>query len=300
MILDHLYYYLATFNPSVFTFLLQTGRYRDVYQDDEEKPMLYWVVLSFFILIAVFVVGGFIYTVFKGIIVDLIIKGAPFSKRFKFNQANLRLAYKVVGCHVVVSDAGERRDQYIYLISYLKRQFPDGEPMSFRDIPNMHEIYPELYEALWWLNLHLDHEHKLQFIDFMVDLAFHNEKLSRREMRLIYKAGNMFGIPPSEVKSILTLRYKFYQDKKRREQEHRRKRRATRRPSRNLKNEALKILGLSQSVNNFDEVKKAYRNMAKKHHPDRFHNESEQEKERAHERFTEINKAYEYLEQLLN
>lgn len=300
MIFDQLHYYLATLNPGFLSIFLQGGRYRDVYQDDEEKPLMYWVVFAFFILIGLFVILGFIYTVFKGIVIDLIIKGSPFSKRFKFNQTNLRLAYKVVGCHVVISDVGERREQYIYLISYLKRQFPDVEPMSIREIPNIHEIYPEVKETLWWLNLHLDYEHKLQFLDYMVDLAFHNEKLSRREMQLIYSTGNIFGILHSEVKSILTMRYKFYQDKRKREQEHRRKARATRRPSVNLKKQALQILGLNPNVTDFDEVKKAYRNMAKKHHPDRFHNDSEQEKEKAHERFTEINKAYEYLENLLN
>lgn len=300
MIFDQLHFYLATLNPSFLSIFLQGGRYRDVYQADEEKPLLYWVVFSFFILIALFVILGFIYTVFKGIVIDLIIKGSPFSKRFKFNQANLRLAYKVVGCHVVISDVGQRREQYIYLISYLKRQFPDVEPMSIGDIPNIHEIYPEVKETLWWLNSHLDYEHKLQFLDYIVDLAFHNEKLSRREMRLIYSTGNIFGIPHNEVKSILTMRYKFYEDKRRREREHRRKNRATSRPSVNLKKQALKILGLTQNVTDFDVVKKAYRNMAKKHHPDRFHNDSEQEKERAHERFTEINTAYEYLEKALN
>ena len=300
MIFDQLHFYLATLKPNFLSLVLQSGRYRDVYRDEEEEPFLYWVFFAFFVLIALFIILGFVYTVFKGIVIDLIIKGPPFSKRFKFNQANLRLAYKVVGCHVVISDAGERREQYIFLISYLKRQFPDVEPMSIRDIPNIHEIYPEVKETLWWLNMHLDQEHKLQFLDYMVDLAFHNEKLSRREMRLIYHAGNTFGIPHNEVKSILTMRYKFYQDKRRREQEHRRNTRATRRPTRNLKNEALKILGLAQNVTDFEVVKKAYRNMAKKHHPDRFHNESEQEKERAHERFTEINTAYEYLEKALN
>ena len=299
MIFDQLHFYLATLNPRFFSIILQTGGHRDVYQDDKEKPFIYWVVLSFFILIALFVVGGFFYTVFKGIVIDTIIKGKPFSARFKCNPTNLRLAYKVIGCHVVVADVDERREQYIFLISYLKRRFPDADPMSISEIPNLHEIYQETHEVFVWLDKYLDEEHKLQFIDFMVDMAFHNEKLSRREMNLIYSAGSVFGISRNEVKSILTMRYKFYQDKRRREQEHRRKTRATRRPSVNLKKQALRILGLEPNVTDFDEVKNAYRQMAKKHHPDRFHNDSEQEQEKAHERFTEINTAYEYLEQVL-
>lgn len=297
MIFDQIHLFLAELNLNFHSVFLQVGNYSQGYQGNEEETP--WVAVIIGISVATFVIGGFFYTIFKGLVLDTIINGTPFSARFKFTPKNLRLAYKVVGCHVVVADVGERREQYLFLISYLKRRFPNAERMQLSDIPNMHEIYPEIYEILTWLNMHLDLEHKLQFIDYMVDLAFFNEKLSRREMRLIYYAGKVFGIPQSEVKSILSMRYKFYQDKRKREQEHRRKSRATRRPSVNLKKQALQILGLSPAVNDFSVVKKAYRDMAKKHHPDRFHNDSEQEKEKAHERFTEINTAYEYLEQIL-
>jgi uncharacterized tellurite resistance protein B-like protein len=297
MIFEQLHVYLATVNPNILSVFLQVNSYSQGHQAEENDT--HWITAIFGILIATFVVGGFFYTILKDFVFDTIINGPPFSARFKYNPKNLRLAYKVIGCHVVVADVGERREQYMYLISYLKRRFPNAERMSLSDIPNMHEIYPETYEVLSWLNTHLDEEHKLQLIDYMVDLAYFNEKLSRREMRLIYYAGKILGISQNEVKSILTMRYKFYQDKRRREQEHRRKTRATRRPTRNVRNEALKILGLAQNISDFDIVKKAYRNMAKKHHPDRFYNESEQEQEKAHERFTEINNAYEYLEQVL-
>jgi DnaJ-class molecular chaperone len=101
------------------------------------------------------------------------------------------------------------------------------------------------------------------------------------------------------VKSILTIRHKFYQDKKEREREHRRKTRTNRSPSRSEKNEAYKILGISDFSTSFDEVKKAYRDLAKKHHPDRFFNSREEEQEKANERFAVINGAYEYLEIVL-
>lgn len=299
MIFDQIHYYLASLNPNFLSVFLQVNRYSQGYQRDEESPALQ-VFYVFMGSMMVFVLFVLVISIFKDFIFHFIFKVPQFSLIYRFTTKNTRLAYKVVGCHVVVADRGDRRGQYMYLISYLKRRFPKGGSMDLKAIPNLHEIYQDVDIVLRWLNKHLDEEHKLQFIDFMVDLAFFNEKLSKREMILIYNAGRAFGISRNEVKSILTMRYKFYQDKRRREQEHRRKTRATRRPSVNLKKQALKILGLSPTVNDFNEVKKAYRNMAKKHHPDRFHNDSEQEKEKAHERFTEINTAYEYLEQVLN
>lgn len=297
MVFEQLYINLTTINTNLSLVLLQV--IRDVNEYPKKDEGVHWVVLLFAILFASFVVGGFFYAILKDFVIDTVIKGAPFSKRFKFTSKNLRLAYKIIGCHVVVAETGDRRDQYMFLISYLKRRFPDAESLNLKEIPNLHLIYPEIPKVINWLNGHLDEEHKLQFIDYMADLAFFNEKLNRREMRLIYYAGKIFGLTQHEVKSILSIRQKFYHDKRKREQEQRQKQTVKRRPSVNLKKQALQILGLSPSVNSLNEVKKGYRNLAKKHHPDRFHNESKQEKEKAHERFTEINTAYEYLSQVL-
>ncbi|PHR46711.1 MAG: hypothetical protein COA32_09520 [Fluviicola sp.] len=298
MIFDHLYYSFSTSNSNLLAVLLQVNRYSGSSHREEENP----IVQFFYIFMSIILMLALVFTIlsiFRDFILHFLFKIPQFSMLFRYTPKNLRFAYKVIGCHIVVSDAGDRRGQYMFLISYLKRRFPKVERLNLSEIPNLHSYYPKTHEVYVWLNRHFKEEEKLQFIDFMVDLAFYNEKLSRRELGLIYEAGKVFGIPKIEVKSILTMRYKFYQDKRRREQEHRRKTRATRRPKKNLKNEALKILGLTQNITDFDVVKKAYRNMAKKHHPDRFHNDSEQEQEKAHERFTEINTAYEYLEQVM-
>ena len=62
---------------------------------------------------------------------------------------------------------------------------------------------------------------------------------------------------------------------------------------------ALKILGLPTKTKDLEEVRKAYRNLARKHHPDRYHNASEEEQKLAHERFTEINWAHDFLRERL-
>jgi len=298
MTFESIHYNLVTLNPRFLSLFVDFKGCSLVDQGVEESSIL----LTFFAFIGIVVLWVLFYMLFSTIKVIAFhyIFGVPqFSLIYRFTPKISRLAYKVIGCHIVVADGGDRRGQYVFLISYLKRRFPKEGSMDLKAIPKLHQVYKDTHKVFKLLNKHLDEEHKLQFIDFMVDLAFFNEKLSRREVRLIYEAGEMFGIPQNEVKSILSMRYKFYQDKQRREQEQRRKSRVTRRPSVNLKKQALQILGLSPTVKDFNEVKKAYRNMAKKHHPDRFHNDSEQEREKAHERFTAINTAYEYLEQIL-
>ncbi len=55
-----------------------------------------------------------------------------------------------------------------------------------------------------------------------------------------------------------------------------------------------KILGISRDAN-ADEIKSAYRNMAKKWHPDVFATDSEQKRNEAKDKFTEIQHAYSVL-----
>ncbi len=61
-------------------------------------------------------------------------------------------------------------------------------------------------------------------------------------------------------------------------------------------NNAYKILEIDKSVTD-EEVKKAYRTMAKKYHPDRVNTENEAIKKGAEEKFKEVQRAYEEIQQ---
>ena len=66
-------------------------------------------------------------------------------------------------------------------------------------------------------------------------------------------------------------------------------------PIPDINEEAKKILEIEKSVTD-DEVKKAYRTMAKKYHPDRVNNEDEAIKKGAEEKFKEVQIAYETIQ----
>ena len=119
-------------------------------------------------------------------------------------------------------------------------------------------------------------------------------------MKLIYSAGEHLSMSRKEIRSMLSVRHKFYEEKANRQQKQSRRRSRSKVSERSKKKEALKILEINTDSVSFEQVKKAYRKMAKKHHPDRFHGESEMEQEKANERFAIINEAYEYLEDIMN
>lgn len=57
---------------------------------------------------------------------------------------------------------------------------------------------------------------------------------------------------------------------------------------------AYKVLGVTSSVSK-EELKKVYRTLAKKFHPDKFHGKSEELITKAEEKFEEITRAYEFI-----
>ena len=61
-----------------------------------------------------------------------------------------------------------------------------------------------------------------------------------------------------------------------------------------MKKNYYEVLGISKEAN-YTEIKKAYREMAKKYHPDKYINENEKLKKEAEEKFKECSYAYEIL-----
>ena len=59
---------------------------------------------------------------------------------------------------------------------------------------------------------------------------------------------------------------------------------------------AYKILGIDSNATDED-VKKAYREMAKKYHPDKVNSLGEEVKQSATEKFRKVKEAYDYLKQ---
>jgi len=64
----------------------------------------------------------------------------------------------------------------------------------------------------------------------------------------------------------------------------------------NSKDNAYKILEIDKSATD-DEVKKAYRKMAKKYHPDRLQDIGDAHKEAAKEKFQKVQAAYEKIKE---
>lgn len=254
------------------------------------------------VLISGAVVALMVYVVYKAL--KEAIGMGTFSRFYKFNQENKRYAFKVIGCHVVWAERGGEKEHFTFLVTYLYNKFPNIGKPDTEELYKLAFLFKDIRKPLRWLKNNMSKEDRIQVVDFMVDLAFFNGQLNKRELKLIYLAGEVLEVPRHEIRSILGIRQNHYRQKEARERaqrEQQRKRTTSSRPFRSStkKNTSLKVLGLPNTTNSFQEVRNAYRSLARKHHPDRYMNASETEQQMAHERFTQINLAYEYLEETM-
>lgn len=116
----------------------------------------------------------------------------------------------------------------------------------------------------------MDHASRLQLLHFLFGIAKADGHVTEDELRQIYTITGYLGISSKDYESIKAM---FY----------------------NSSDNAYKILEIDKSVSD-DAVKKAYRAMAKKYHPDRVGHLGKEHQEGAEAKFRQVQEAYEYIQ----
>ncbi len=116
----------------------------------------------------------------------------------------------------------------------------------------------------------MEHSSRLQLLHFLFGIAKADGNVSEVEMQTIRRIAGYLYISDRDFQSIKAM---FY----------------------NEVNNAYKILEITKSASN-DEVKKAYRKMVKKHHPDKLRHLGEEHLKGAEEKFRKIQQAYEQIQ----
>jgi DnaJ like chaperone protein len=116
----------------------------------------------------------------------------------------------------------------------------------------------------------MDHASRLQLLHFLFGIAKADGLVTEDELRQIYTITGYLGISSRDYESIKAM---FYSSS----------------------NNAYKVLEIDKSVTD-NEVKKAYRRMAKKYHPDRLEHLGEEHKSGAEAKFRQVQEAYEHIQ----
>ena len=115
----------------------------------------------------------------------------------------------------------------------------------------------------------LDYPSRLQLIHFLFGIAYSDQKVSTEEIDIIRIIAGYLGIGDKDIESLQSTYYKDIDS-------------------------AYKILEIDKTATEED-VKKAYRRMAVKYHPDKVSYLGEEFKKTANEKFQKVNEAYERI-----
>ena len=173
----------------------------------------------------------------------------------------------------VVIKADGKQDQRE--LDYVRQQFTNmyGKERAnhaFKLFKNIAKQHISTRQVCTQIRQMMDHPSRLQLVHFLFGIAKADGYVTEDELQQIYTITGYLGISSRDFESIKAM---FY----------------------NSSDNAYKILEISKSASD-DEVKKAYRQMAKKYHPDRVQHLGKEHQDGAEEKFRQVQSAYEYIQ----
>ncbi len=176
-------------------------------------------------------------------------------------------------CSIVIKADGsisQREMDYVqqYFVASYGKDKANAIFRTFNEINKKHEISAE--RICTFLNQRTRYEVRLQLLHFLFGIAQADGSVSVPEINKIREIAGYLRVAASDFESIKAMFIKSADT-------------------------AYKILEIEKSATN-EEIKSAYRTMAKKYHPDRVNTENEAIKKGAEEKFKEVQRAYEQIQ----
>jgi len=177
-------------------------------------------------------------------------------------------------CSIVIKADGRVSQQELdyvrqYFLATYGKEKANAIFRTFNEVIKKREISGQRICA--YLNQRTRYEVRLQLVHFLFGTAQADGHVSEAEIRKLRELAGYLQIGATDFESIMAM---FVESA----------------------DNAYKILEIERTATD-EEVKKAYRNMAKKYHPDRVNTQDEAIKRGAEEKFKEVQKAYEAIQQ---
>ena len=219
-----------------------------------------------------------------------------FPENLPYSRDNLMEAYICLAALMIQKDTRNGREKKAFLNSYFKKHFPEsiynfGDSLSWS---YSNPIKPKT--AARWIYRHIkDPSKRLQVLYFLVGISIIDGEIIDREYAILKEITPILGLSTNDLDSVVNMYIFSHQEKHRKNSNHQGDN--FRYNIDEKKKIASKVLGLEPGASIL-EIKKSYRKLVKIHHPDRFSNESEEQQNLAHQRFIQIQEAYDFLEKL--
>ncbi|MEY3398810.1 MAG: hypothetical protein RL220_1404 [Bacteroidota bacterium] len=197
--------------------------------------------------------------------------GDPYEQyRHHTRPGDFSSALLVLSAAVMKADNKLMRSELDFIRKFLSAQF--GEMAAIEQVGVLKEILKKeipLREVCEQIRHYMEHPMRLQLLHYLFGIAKADGDVHRLEVNIISQIATYLGISEKDYESIKAM---FYKDAA----------------------AAYAILEVTPDASD-DEIKKAYRRMAMKHHPDKLRDLGEAYQKSAQEKFVKIQEAYELI-----
>ena len=194
------------------------------------------------------------------------------AQRPQTKPGDFAVSMLVLFAYVTKADNKIMSAEIQYVKKYLIQKFgaKNAQEMMFlyKDILNKDYNIQQMCQQI---NYHLDYYSKLEMLHILFGVANADKQILDSELQAISMISGYLGISESEYKQILAIFVK-------------------------KDNQSYSILGVSKNATK-EEIKKAYRELAIKYHPDKVATLGEEFQKMAEEKFKSINNAYQSIRQ---
>ena len=171
---------------------------------------------------------------------------------------------------IMKADGVSKKSELNFVKQFFTRQFGEAKTseamMLLRDLLKRDIPLRQVTEQIRY---NMEHALRLQLLHYMFGIAKADGHVDGREVEMIHTISGYLGISQKDYESILGM---FYKDAV----------------------HAYSVLEISESASD-SEVKKAYRKMAVKHHPDKVTHLGEEFRLAAREKFIKVKDAYDII-----
>ncbi|WP_283636877.1 TerB family tellurite resistance protein [Aquaticitalea lipolytica] len=192
-------------------------------------------------------------------------------ERPKTQSGDFEVSLLILASIVIKADGKQDQRE----LDFVRQQFinmygKERADHAFKLFKNINQQQIPTRQVCMQIQQMMDHPSRLQLLHFLFGIAKADTMVTENEVTQIYTISGYLGISSRDFESIKAM---FY----------------------NSSDNAYKILEITKAAT-VDEIKAAYRKMAKKYHPDKVIHLGEEHQKGAEEKFRQVQQAYEQLQ----
>lgn len=189
-------------------------------------------------------------------------------------QGDIQVSIIVLIACVIKADGRVLKSEINYIKPFLIRNFgEEGAKQALQLLKSLLDKDIDPIAVAQQIAVHINYSTRLELVRLLLEVAKSDGEINQKELEIIELIAHNMSIQSADYQSILAL----YQRHKN-------------------SNWAYTALEIEPSATD-EEVKKAYRRMAMKYHPDKVANAGEEIRQQATEKFRGVNEAYEHIKQ---